>query len=213
MEEPGKGTCVWDGGIFYWNLIKSFRNFCAYRPGAANGQQFKLGVAGMLHWRGSAQAPLCVSEADGGIAFLRRAVQYVGDAMQSLRHGFAVPPPFAQGRLWLSANRICSVNPNFSQTSAAPKASPVQGEVGPLRRGALGGRSRASTSHQQTPISRFAAETLTTRRNGGNHMKHKQTLRRGLSVLLSLVLCLTLLPMTVLAEDAPVTSNSSARFD
>ena len=44
-------------------------------------------------------------------------------------------------------------------------------------------------------------------------MKHKQTLRRGLSVLLSLVLCLTLLPMTVLAEDAPVTSNISARFD
>ena len=43
-------------------------------------------------------------------------------------------------------------------------------------------------------------------------MKQHQTLRRGLGILLSLVLCLSLLPMTVLAEDAPVTSNFSADF-
>ena len=44
-------------------------------------------------------------------------------------------------------------------------------------------------------------------------MKHKQTLRRGLSILLSLVLCLSLLPATalaaalVLATPAAVTSH------
>ena len=32
-------------------------------------------------------------------------------------------------------------------------------------------------------------------------MKHKQTLRRGLGLLLALVMCLSLLPMTVLADD------------
>ena len=122
----------------------------------------------MLHWRGSAQAPLCVSEADGGIAFLRRAVQYVGDAMQSLRHGFAVPPPFAQGRLWLSANRICSVNPNFSQTSAAPKASPVQGEVARRAGGVVCRQSVPTTTPQSRlvpcqhpyPLCRFATSPL-----------------------------------------------------
>ena len=33
-------------------------------------------------------------------------------------------------------------------------------------------------------------------------MKHNQTLRRGLSVLLALVMCLTLLPATALAEES-----------
>ena len=38
-------------------------------------------------------------------------------------------------------------------------------------------------------------------------MKHHQTLRRGLSVLLSLVLCLSLLPATALAEEGDVAIN------
>lgn len=42
-------------------------------------------------------------------------------------------------------------------------------------------------------------------------MKHKQTLRRGLSVLLALVLCLSLLPATALAEGT-ATTNQTADF-
>ena len=40
-------------------------------------------------------------------------------------------------------------------------------------------------------------------------MKHNQTLRRGLSVLLALVMCLSLLPATALAEG---TAEKSADF-
>lgn len=43
-------------------------------------------------------------------------------------------------------------------------------------------------------------------------MKHRQILRRGISVLLSLLLCLTLLPMTVLADDEPATPTVTADF-
>ena len=42
-------------------------------------------------------------------------------------------------------------------------------------------------------------------------MKHKQTLRRGLSILLSLVLCLSLLPATALAEGT-ATATETADF-
>ena len=44
-------------------------------------------------------------------------------------------------------------------------------------------------------------------------MKHKQTLRRGLSILLSLVLCLSLLPATALADETPTpTTAETADF-
>lgn len=43
-------------------------------------------------------------------------------------------------------------------------------------------------------------------------MKHNQTLRRGLSVLLALLMCLSLLPTTVLAEEGTTTADKTADF-
>ena len=62
-----------------------------------------------------------------GFALVRSDLQV--RTAQSFRHGFAVPPPFTQGRLWCDANveHLKTYSPSPHQ-SALPTASP-QGEA------------------------------------------------------------------------------------